>query len=285
MSTAARSAPRILVADDDAVSLHFLIAALQELGCEAVGVDSGAATLAAFDQHAFDLLLLDRRMADFGGAILLRKLREAGHYTPAIATSAALDAAQRVELAAAGFFSAQLKPIAIEQLHATVNEALSLSVSARFAVPCNRHLLLPKERSGIARSPPAAQSIDNHVDALVAAHVLLDDAAALAGVGGDRSILRAMRGLLLQDLAVLLKELPESLADAMKYLAQTLHKLRAACRYCGAIALGDRAARLERAVDFDSGLHASEVWAFKQCCELTASALRALDGTDRNSRT
>src|SRR5262245_41159553 len=95
--------PRILVADDDTVSQGFLAPALGEFGCAVTAVASGDATLDACAAAPFDLLLLDRRMPDCGGAALLLALRQRGIQTRAIATSAELTAATRLELQAAGY--------------------------------------------------------------------------------------------------------------------------------------------------------------------------------------
>jgi len=213
--------PRILVADDDPVSLQFLVTALGELGCAATGVASGKAALAACAQTTLDLLLLDRRMPDLGGATLLRELRRSGCSAPAIATSAELDAPTRAQLAAAGYVDAATKPIGVEQLAALLGSHLP-----QWFKP---------QRNSTADAPTgtftsAAQS------------ALLEDDAALASVGGDRQTLQALRGLFSQELETMSPRIATLPADE---LGEWLHRLRASCRYCGTTRLLEAAERLE----------------------------------------
>lgn len=238
--------PQILIADDDPVSLRFLATALVELGCNATAVVSGSAAIDACMRRPFDLLLLDRRMPDLGGAMLLRALREQHIGTPAIATSAELDAPMRAELQAAGYADALTKPITLDRL------AQALAANLR------------GWRDPRAQAAPRAVV---HTDAAA----LLDDAAGLASVGGDHSILRALRGLLAGELEGLCERLAALPSPAG--LADTLHRLRASCRYCGAPALGDAASQLEITVRADATNTHSEFMRFSDTCARTLVAL------------
>lgn len=213
--------PRILVADDDPVSLQFLVSALGELGCAATGVASGNAALAACTQTAPDLLL-DRRMPDLGGAPLLRELRRSGCSAPAIATSAELDAPTRAELAVAGYVDAVTKPIGLEQLAALLGSRLPQGFGPQ------RNLAADKPAGAV---PPAVQS------------ALLEDGPALASVGGDRQTLLALRGLFSQELETMSPRIATLPANELR---EWLHRLRASCRYCGAMRLLEAAERLEQ---------------------------------------
>lgn len=213
--------PRVLVADDDPVSLQFLVNALSELGCSVTGVAGGAAALAICAQSLPELLLLDRRMPDLGGVPLLHELRRGGCSAPAIATSAELDACARAELAAAGFVDAVAKPISVEQLAALVGKHLPGRPTSR--------------RRMTANAPAGASAAAEQAAAL-------DDGPALAAVGGDRETLRALRGLFLQELEIMS---PRIAALPAGELGEWLHRLRASCRYCGATRLLGAAERLE----------------------------------------
>jgi len=214
--------PRILIADDDPVSLQFFVSALGELGCVVTGVTSGSAALAACTQSPPDLLLLDRRMPDLGGASLLRELRRGGCTAPAIATSAALDAPVRVELAAAGYVDAVTKPIGVEQLAALLGTHLPEWQTSR--------------RRMTANAPAGASAAAGQAAAL-------EDGPALASIGGDRQTLRELRGLFLQELETMS---PRIAALPAGELGEWLHRLRASCRYCGATRLLEAAELLER---------------------------------------
>ncbi len=244
--------PRILIADDDAVSLRFLAAALRELGATVTEVASGTATLAACTGVQFDLLLLDRRMPDCGGTALLHALRDRGIATSAIATSAELDAATRAELAAAGYIDALTKPIGLDALA----RALATHLSGW-------------------RDPRARRSASIRATSQSNASVaeVLDDAAGLASVDGDRATLLALRSLLAGELEALSGRLaatpnPSDLADI-------LHRLRASCRYCGATALGEASLQLESAIRTNDANVESPFQQFAAACAHTLAALSA----------
>lgn len=244
MMEAARSPCRILVADDDAISLGFLAAAATGLGCVVTAVASGGTALDACAAARFDLLLLDRRMPDCGGAALLLELRRRGVATTAIATSAELDASMRAELRSAGYVDALAKPIGLDALARTFAAHLSGRHDPRL------------QAAAIPAAPDAA--------------AMLDDAAGLASVGGDHATLQALRGLLVGELETLRGRL------AMKDpagLADTLHRLRASSRYCGATALGDAAAHLETAIRTGDADTQSQFERFIATCARTLAAL------------
>ncbi len=237
--------PRILIADDDPVSLRFLHAALAA-SYDVVAVADGAATLAAAHQSAFDLLLLDRRMPDIGGAELLTELRKRGVAAAAIATSAEIDAAISAQLRAAGFADIVEKPVTVERLLQIIGKYLHVSAS-----------------------PPAIADIS-------ATPVLLNDQSALAAVGGDVESLRALRGLLAQELATLETELQDGdPLTRLERLSERLHRLRASCGFCGATVLAAAAQRLERALRADTTAAQGALAEFTHACCDTATALRS----------
>ena len=108
------SRPRVLIVDDDPISLRFLEAAAMQSGCVVATAVDGVATLAAHGD--FDLLLIDRRLPDIDGVELLRALRERGIAAPAIATSAEIDVATANELYAAGFADVLEKPVSVRRV-------------------------------------------------------------------------------------------------------------------------------------------------------------------------
>ena len=237
------AAARVLIADDDPVSLRFLEIALRGLGCDVTAVADGAAAIAATNVATFDLLLLDRRMPGCGGVYLLRALRGAGIAAPAIATSAELDADISAELAAAGYAAALAKPIRVD--------VLAHAVSAHCALA----------QWSVAEMKPA--QVERRA-------LLLDDVAALSAVGGDADTLRALRGLLARDLDAMHAA---GIPTDMPALAETLHRLRAGCRYCGADALDQSAARVESAIRAGRVALLEEISAFMRCCTETKTAI------------
>ena len=192
--------PRILVADDNPVSLRFFADALDALGFDCTLAPDGARALAETGANRFDALLLDLGMPVFGGIEVLARVRAGtgpSCRAVALATSAEMDAERIAALRAAGFADVLPKPIGIDALRATLA----------------RHL--PREP---------------HV-----APVLLDDAQALNAAGGDRSIVAALRSLFVAELEALPAEV-ESLAATgdVAGLRDRLHRLDASAGFCGA---------------------------------------------------
>lgn len=119
-SPADTAGPYVLVADDDATSRHFLGNALQQLGARVALSPDGGAALERARAEAFDLLLLDCRMPDTDAVSVLKQLRDDAHAlsarTPAVASSAELDADKQRSLLEAGFHAVLLKPCTLRDL-------------------------------------------------------------------------------------------------------------------------------------------------------------------------
>jgi CheY-like chemotaxis protein len=107
---------RVLIVDDDSISLRFLESALQQLDCATVGAADLTGALAASADLRFDLLLLDRNLPSSSGVELLATLRDRGIDAPAIATSAELNSSIRSLLLSAGFVACIEKPVTLAQL-------------------------------------------------------------------------------------------------------------------------------------------------------------------------
>ncbi|HTV84101.1 MAG TPA: response regulator [Dyella sp.] len=127
--------PHVLVADDDATSRCFLGDGLRQLGaCVALGVD-GHSALECARSEAFDLLLLDCRMPGMDAVGVLTALRNdpgaASACSPAVASSAELDANDQRALLAAGFHAVLLKPCSLQDLR----EILQLATIDRRHAP------------------------------------------------------------------------------------------------------------------------------------------------------
>jgi CheY-like chemotaxis protein/HPt (histidine-containing phosphotransfer) domain-containing protein len=243
--------PRVLIVDDDAVSLAFLLATVERCGCEAVGAADAAAVTSRLQVEHADLLMIDRRMPGIDGPTLLRELRALGIQAPAVATSAELDPAATAALLRAGFADALLKPANL----ATIRRLLRRFVTPVETVP-----------------EPCAIAIES-----AESTALLDDAAALIAIGGDRIALRALRALFVNELddAASVTADPAD-AEQRRAVIERLHRMRASCRICGASAL-DRAARqYERALREDSNDVAPARAAFLQTCTATRQALAAV---------
>ena len=217
--------PRVLIVDDDAVSLEFLRATVERCGCEAIGAADAAAATAQV--AGTDLLMIDRRMPGIDGPALLRKLRTAGIRAPAIATSAELDQPGKAALLAAGFADTLLKPAD----PATIQQLL-----LRFVTPL------------ATSTNPDIVGVES-----TESTALLDDAAALTAIGGDPVALRALRVLFATELDDAASETADCLdAEQRGAVIERLHRMRASCGICGASALGVATRQYERALREDS---------------------------------
>ena len=233
--------PRILVADDNPVSLRFFADALDALGIDCTLAPDGARAVAEAENTAFDVLLLDIHMPVHGGAEVLARVRAGNgpsRSSPALATSAQTDAATDAALRAAGFAAVLSKPIGVDALRAALA----------------RHL----PRGGDAMP-------------------VLDDAQALDAAGGDRAIVAALRGLFAAELDALPADI-ESLAvrkdDAG--LRDRLHRLDASAGFCGAPALQEAIARLRGAL-VDEEWPQAAIEDFLAACAHVRAALAAQD--------
>lgn len=241
--------PRVLIADDDPVSLRFLATAVAGLGCSVVVAANADEADTALDWASFELLLLDRRMPGRGGAELLAGLRARGIALPALATTAEVTPAIAAELRAAGFAGVIGKPVTLAELTralAPYLDAPSLDVPSALADP----------------SAPACGAANGLA--------LLEDDAALLAVGSDAEALGALRRLFAQELSEL--ETHWS-ADAQAVEQERLHRLRASCGFCGARALGEAALRLEQALRSHAGDTRALLEDFLTLCRRTRAAL------------
>jgi CheY-like chemotaxis protein len=212
MSRLARS--RILLAEDDPVSLAFLAEALCGLGFEVQGVSDGKAALNAARGQRFDALLLDHHLPGLDGDAVLRALRadaDAGSRTgTAIAATAEPDPTIHAHLREAGFARVLLKPLDRAHLRDVLGE---------LGIACTQ---------------------------VPGPHPALDDDAGVRA-SGSADALAALRGLFARELDALADDWKSLRTDTLA-LAARLHRVRAACGFCGARALQSAAESLSDAL-------------------------------------
>ena len=212
----------VLVADDNPVSLRFFADALAQLGIACELAHDGLETVARAEHTRFDVLLIDARMPGLDGPAALARVRAGrgrSRDAIALATTADASASTRTDLLGAGFVDVVAKPVTVNALRAA---------------------LAPHLPGLVASAAPASGASDD----------LLDDLAALSAVGGDVSILAALRGLFIAELDALPGELAAigARADASA-LRDRLHRLDASAGFCGAPALVRACATLRAAFD------------------------------------
>lgn len=207
----ARTIPvHVLVADDDPISCRFMCDGLRSLGAEAEACSSSSSALERARQQTFDLLLLDCRMPDGGALHILGELRRDGHAASASATAVAT--------------SAELGAHDRRQL-------LNAGFSDTLLKPC-----------GLAD----LQRMLTIVEGNDPSRCMLDDHAGLSS-SGDITTMRALRGLLREELVLLQQEL-DALDHDRAGLTDRLHRLRSSCGFCGAAALAEQTVSLQQQV-------------------------------------
>lgn len=204
---------RALLAEDDPVSRSFLCEALALSGWEVDAFECGETAADAAIARAYAVLILDLNLPGEDGIATLRRIRNRDDHASADAPALALTADDRHEqhqhLRRAGFDAVATKPLTMARL-----DALLLDLAGP--------------------SPGRDAGVDD-VSQDPATLPLWDDASALAAVGGQADILATLRRLLLGDLPGqrnLVLAAPDS-----PQARETLHRLRAACGFCGAVRL------------------------------------------------
>ena len=200
--------PRLLLVEDDPISLEFLSEALEGVPAQVdVAEDIAAAAWLARDRP-HSLWLVDAHLPDGTGLDCLRALRACAD-TPAIAVTATTARDELDALCAGGFLEVMIKPVSVAQAQATVRRLLGL-------------------RAGGVREPL-------HEPKLPA----WDQVQALAAIGGKPEALARLRRLFLEELPGLREQWRSARAagDATAVRA-VLHKLKASCGFVGALRMG-----------------------------------------------
>ncbi len=228
--------PRILLVDDDRVTLALLASAVRNAGCEPLPAGSAAVALQLAAQSAPDLALLDVEMPGMSGLELAQHLRQAGG--PPFLFLSSLDDAASVEhaigLGALGYL---VKPVDVRQIGPAVRAGLARgSELAQLRQPDpGARLLSPAAlaaaasaalRSPVGRLRAQLGSIENYFDTLLRAFDQLAEAAA-----GDplrhAAFQRVSDAL---DLPFLRRDLPsllEESRDSLRQAARAVHDLQA----------------------------------------------------------
>jgi CheY-like chemotaxis protein len=111
---------RILLVEDDQVSITFETLLLRKLGHDVVAVKSGTECLTALEQGTFDIVLMDISMPEMNGEDALREIRRNEQNTPlhqmVIALTAYTLRGDKERFMEAGFDGYVSKPMAIVEL-------------------------------------------------------------------------------------------------------------------------------------------------------------------------
>jgi CheY-like chemotaxis protein len=165
---------QVLVAEDNQVNRLVATRIFEKLGHQVTVVNNGREALAAVQAGKFDLIAMDVQMPEMDGLDATRAIRAleraAGTHIPIIAMTAHAMKGDRERCLAAGMDGYTSKPIRIRDLEQAIAQLISPINSASVSVP------EAKQADGV-----------------------IDHAALLAGVDGDRRLLCELVRLFLAD--------------------------------------------------------------------------------------
>jgi PAS domain S-box-containing protein len=192
---------QVLVAEDNQVNQLVATRIFEKLGHRVTVVGNGREALLAAQAGKFDLIAMDVQMPELDGLDATSAIRawekSAGTHIPIIAMTAHAMKGDRERCLAAGMDGYTSKPIRIRELEQAIAQLVS--------------------RSKPAEGPLLAETLKDGG---------IDRAALLAGVDGNRRLLRELVRLFLADCPVRLKGIKEAVrrgdAEALRMEAHTL---------------------------------------------------------------
>jgi DNA-binding NtrC family response regulator len=144
---------RILVAEDEAVSLKHLTYALGKEGHDVTGVGDGLAARAALGREPFDLLIADIKMPGLDGLALLSEVRERHPATEVVIVTGFGSIESAVDAMRRGALDYLTKPYNLEELLLKVRRVEEKKRLERDNEALRTSLGLPGDRSFIGSSP------------------------------------------------------------------------------------------------------------------------------------
>jgi two-component system, NtrC family, response regulator AtoC len=121
----------ILIVDDEPKLLDVLSGMLEQMDYRTLTAESGGAALEVLERDAVDLVLCDLRMPGMGGRELLAEMRRRGQTAPLVIMTAYSSVRDAVAVIKEGAFDYIDKPIELDDLTATLSNALRLQDALR----------------------------------------------------------------------------------------------------------------------------------------------------------
>ena len=217
---------KILLAEDNAVNRKLATALLQKRGHQVVATENGREALNALERENFDLVLMDIQMPVLDGLDAIHAIRakeqSSGSHLPIIALTAHAMKGDRERCLAAGADEYVTKPIRTPDLLAAIDRATNAEVTLANPAP------------PLAASHPTGPPV-------------LDFAAALDRVEGDRELLEELMGMFAAECSHDIAEIRKSLeARDMGLLERLAHTLKGASASLAAGRVADAASALEK---------------------------------------
>ncbi|MCE5313335.1 MAG: sigma-54 dependent transcriptional regulator [Nitrospiraceae bacterium] len=143
---------RILVAEDEEITLKHLVNALRIEGYEADGVSDGPAALRRFETGSFDLLITDVKMPDMSGIELLNEVKSKYADTDVIVLTGFGTIGSAVEAVKSGAHDYITKPFDLDELLLKVGKIRDERALRKENIALKTFLTMNKETSVIAKS-------------------------------------------------------------------------------------------------------------------------------------
>jgi len=125
-----REKQTVFVVDDDVAVRDSVVELVESIGLQAEGYASALAFLEAFQPERSGCLVLDVRMAEMSGLVLLQKLNTLGNRIPIIVLTGHGDVPMAVQAMKAGAIDFLQKPYRDQALLDSINTALSMDTAA-----------------------------------------------------------------------------------------------------------------------------------------------------------
>lgn len=141
IKAAVQRTPRVLVVDDEPDILELLELTLLRMGLEVERASNVREAMQRLDNNSYNLCLTDMRMADGEGLDIVRHIAQHNLDVPVAVITAHGNLDNAVAALKAGAFDYLSKPVALDQLRALVNAALTLPLSSGSVKKSERVLL------------------------------------------------------------------------------------------------------------------------------------------------
>jgi DNA-binding NtrC family response regulator len=151
---------KILIAEDEEITVKHLVNTLRKEGYKAEGVQNGLDALKRIESDSFDLLIADIKMPGMTGIELLEKVRERSFDTDVIIITGFGSIGSAVEAMKKGAVEYVTKPFDLDELILKVNKIRDRKGLVRENIALKTYLGMDKKVSIIARSKPMMEILE-----------------------------------------------------------------------------------------------------------------------------
>ncbi len=144
---------KILVAEDEQITLTNIVETLRDDGYDAVGVRDGDAALEAFERDHFDILITDIRMPGISGIDLLGRLKERSPDTEVIVITGFGSIGSAIEAMKKGAYDYLTKPFDLDELALRVKKIADQAALKRENLALRTYFSFDRKFTIISGSP------------------------------------------------------------------------------------------------------------------------------------